>query len=93
MNQQIDAIYEEGVFKPLRPVHLSEHQPVRLMIEPVAQDSRESLIERLKAMGHLQGQPFRSPDPTAWHLTHGELQQSLPRLDPPLSKQILEDRR
>jgi len=93
MSQPIDAIYEEGVFKPLGPVHLNEHQPVRLTIEPVAQDSRQGLIERLKAMGHLRGQPPRSADSTVPPLTHEELQRTLPRLDPPLSKQILEDRR
>jgi len=93
MSQPIDAIYEEGVFKPRQPVHLNEHQPVRLTVEPVAQDARQVLIERLKALGHLQGQPLRSPDPAARPLTHEELQRTLPQLDPPLSKQILEDRR
>lgn len=74
------------------PIELSEHQRVRLIIEPAAQDERQALIEGLKAMGHLQGQPPPSSDPTAQPLTHDELQQTLPQLDPPLSKQILEDR-
>jgi predicted DNA-binding antitoxin AbrB/MazE fold protein len=93
MNQPIEAIYEEGVFKPQQPVHLNEHQPVRLIIEPVAPDSRQALIGRLKELGHLQGQPPRSPNPAVRLLTHEELQQTLPKLEPPLSKQILEDRR
>lgn len=92
MTRSIDAIYEGGVFKPLKPIELSEHQRVRLIIEPASQDERQELIERLKDMGHLQGQPPPSPSPAAQPLTHDELQRTLPQLDPPLSQQVLEDR-
>jgi predicted DNA-binding antitoxin AbrB/MazE fold protein len=33
MSIQVDAIYENGVFRPLHPVHLPEHQRVTFAIE------------------------------------------------------------
>ena len=36
MSQQIDAIYEDGVLRPLEPVNLREHERVRLSIEQAA---------------------------------------------------------
>lgn len=36
MEQQFKAIYEDGVFRPLEPVNLEEHQQVTLAIEIVA---------------------------------------------------------
>jgi hypothetical protein len=41
----------------------------------------------------LQGQPSRLTGLVAQPLTYEEWQQTLPQLDPPLSQQILEDRR
>ena len=32
LNQQVDAIYEDGVLKPLGPLSLAEHQRVSLVI-------------------------------------------------------------
>jgi predicted DNA-binding antitoxin AbrB/MazE fold protein len=93
MSQSVEAIYENGVLKPRQPVQLSEHQHVRLIIEPATELSREEVIKRLKAMGHLQGQPSRLTGLVAQPLTYEEWQQTLPQLDPPLSQQILEDRR
>ena len=43
MPKTINAIYEDGVFKPLEPVSLTEHERVRLDI---------NLDERLR--GHLK---------------------------------------
>ena len=34
MVQIINAIYEEGVLKPLRPLDIQEHAKVRVIIEP-----------------------------------------------------------
>lgn len=33
MNQQLRAIYEDGVFRPLEPVRIKEHQEVTLVLE------------------------------------------------------------
>lgn len=93
MSKSIDAIYEEGVFKPLSPVELKESQRVRIIVEPPTQDTRQSVIERLKGMGHLLGQAPGTFAPAEQLLAHEELQKTLPQLDSPLSKQILEDRR
>jgi predicted DNA-binding antitoxin AbrB/MazE fold protein len=30
----VEAIYENGVLKPAQPLHLQEHQRVRIIIEP-----------------------------------------------------------
>lgn len=32
MTQQIEAVFENGVFRPLHPVHFSEHQRVTLHV-------------------------------------------------------------
>ena len=42
MAELIDAVYEQGTFKPLEPVELPEGQRVTLSVEP-----RESLNKRL----------------------------------------------
>jgi len=33
MTQHLKAIYEDGVFRPLEPVQLAEHQEVTLLLE------------------------------------------------------------
>lgn len=50
MHRTIEAIYEEGVFKPIKKVHLKEHEKVELTISPVQQDEVEikRLVERQK---------------------------------------------
>jgi len=37
----IDAIYQNGVFKPLQDVGLSENQRVRLSVQPVERAMRK----------------------------------------------------
>ena len=37
MTQLVQAIYENGVFRPLDPVHVAEHEQVSLVIESPAQ--------------------------------------------------------
>jgi predicted DNA-binding antitoxin AbrB/MazE fold protein len=81
-----------GVFKPLGPVSLNESQRVRLIIDEPTRDSRQSVIESLKGKGHLLGQTS-SLGNAGGLPTHDDLQKMLPRLDPPLSKQLLDDRR
>lgn len=36
MSQHVKAIYEDGVFRPLEPVRLEEHQEVTLVLETPA---------------------------------------------------------
>jgi len=47
MSQIIDAIYEEGVLKPLKPLNLKEHTRVQLQIS-MGEDVREQAEEILK---------------------------------------------
>ncbi len=42
---QVDAIYQNGVFKPLQEVGLADNQRVRLSIQPLAADMRAWLAE------------------------------------------------
>jgi predicted DNA-binding antitoxin AbrB/MazE fold protein len=44
MTQTIEAVYEDGVLKPLRPLSLPQHQPVSIIIHvPVAETSEDAL--------------------------------------------------
>lgn len=45
MKQTLEAVYENGVFKPLRPPEIANGQQVRLMIEPLSQPSVDDLLE------------------------------------------------
>ena len=52
MIQQVDAVYEHGVFRPLEPLSLAESQRVTLTIsDPDAGRSRRDLefLERVRA--------------------------------------------
>lgn len=45
MKQTLEAVYENGVFKPLKPPEIANGQQVRLMIEPLFQSSPDDLLE------------------------------------------------
>jgi predicted DNA-binding antitoxin AbrB/MazE fold protein len=52
MTQEIDAIYEAGVFRPLQPVSLAESQTVKIIVSTSspAESGRDwDLLERAKA--------------------------------------------
>jgi predicted DNA-binding antitoxin AbrB/MazE fold protein len=66
MDQNIEAIFENGVLRPLEPVDLKESQRVQLSIhvEPVAADlmsaeQHESILDLIDAMEKM---PQRSPN-------------------------------
>jgi len=50
MMNHVDAIYRQGVFQPLQPVHLHEDQRVRLNIEPAATETPESWLQSVQAI-------------------------------------------
>lgn len=50
MSQTIDAIYENGIFKPLKPVDLPEGTRVRIEAEETS-DSDDQLRKQLLAEG------------------------------------------
>jgi predicted DNA-binding antitoxin AbrB/MazE fold protein len=54
MSQTIEAIYEDGIFKPLKPVDLPEGTRVRVETEETSCDSDEQLRKQLIAEGASQ---------------------------------------
>ena len=46
MSKQIEAIYENGVLRPLEPLDLEEHQRVRLTISDNGVDPLADLLDR-----------------------------------------------
>ncbi|MCC6589917.1 MAG: antitoxin family protein [Bryobacterales bacterium] len=57
MPRQLEAVYEHGVFRPLEPLALAEHQRVRLTIEegadPLSWESTEPVNERREELRWL----------------------------------------
>ncbi len=43
MDQHVDAIFENGVLKPLSPLSLADHQRVRVTVRPGLMDAEEWL--------------------------------------------------
>ena len=44
LGEQIEAVFENGVFRPLQPIHLAEHQRVTLLL-PSAQNGAATKAE------------------------------------------------
>jgi len=44
---RVDAIYQDGVFRPLEPVFLCENQRVALSVEPIQKDDPLAWIKRV----------------------------------------------
>ena len=44
---QVDAIYQNGVFKPLQDVHLPDNQRVRLSVQPVEANDVQAWYAKL----------------------------------------------
>ncbi len=54
---QIEAIYQNGVFRPLKDVGLPENQRVRLSVQSLAQEAEAAPVskERREALNKLIG--------------------------------------
>ena len=46
MTRQLKAVYEDGVFRPLDPVRLKEHQEVTLVLEGPEESARRTAEEK-----------------------------------------------
>jgi predicted DNA-binding antitoxin AbrB/MazE fold protein len=46
MTNHVDAVYENGVLRPLEPLALEEHQRVRVTISSISGDSLASLVDQ-----------------------------------------------
>jgi predicted DNA-binding antitoxin AbrB/MazE fold protein len=97
MNEIVRAIYEKGVLRPLRPLHLRERQTVQLQIvteEPAeSENEAEAAIRLLVAAGQLTPPPHHpNIAPVAEQARH-ELADRLGHASSkPLSEIIIEDR-
>ena len=60
----IDAIFQNGVFRPAAPVALAENQRVRLQIEPIAADPVTWFAEMRQAREQLAAKYGAFPDST-----------------------------
>jgi predicted DNA-binding antitoxin AbrB/MazE fold protein len=45
---QVDAVYQDGVFKPLQTVELPENRRVRLSIQPVEADNVRAWLDEVR---------------------------------------------
>lgn len=63
MSQEIKAIFENGVFRPLEPIELNEHQQVTLQLLDKPQERAEAtetcfeLANRLGILGVIDDAP------------------------------------
>lgn len=57
MKQQIDAIYENGLLRPLEPLVLAEREQVRLTVETSAAESEDWLDHDAVAWATKEGDP------------------------------------
>jgi predicted DNA-binding antitoxin AbrB/MazE fold protein len=46
MTNHVDAVYENGVLRPLGPLPLEEHQRVRVTVSSISGDALASLADR-----------------------------------------------
>ena len=55
MSNVIVAIYEEGVFKPLQPIQLPDHWPVKLTLvadEEELVQAQKRAVQKIMGLGH-----------------------------------------
>jgi predicted DNA-binding antitoxin AbrB/MazE fold protein len=45
MTQTIEAVYEDGVLKPVRPLDLPEHQPLSITIHVFPRETSEEALK------------------------------------------------
>ncbi|MBN1954687.1 MAG: antitoxin family protein [Anaerolineae bacterium] len=94
MAEQVRAIYEKGVLRPLRPLNLREHQMVdiQIMAEAEKEDAAE-LVRLLAAAGLITPPPGHSAEAPISEEERRALADRLGRIPgKPLSEMIIEDR-
>jgi predicted DNA-binding antitoxin AbrB/MazE fold protein len=50
MTTQIEAIYQNGIFKPLQEVQLPDNQRVRLSVQPIEAEDTRNWLEEVQQM-------------------------------------------
>ncbi|MEO7913619.1 MAG: antitoxin family protein [Roseiflexaceae bacterium] len=63
MSEIIHAVYEQGVLRPLTPLHLPEHTHVQISIDPIsnAEEERQRVRQALIAGGIIRPQLPATP--------------------------------
>jgi predicted DNA-binding antitoxin AbrB/MazE fold protein len=66
MVHSVDAIFENGVLKPVEPLNLAEHQRVRVTIvdQMTPEDDRAAAIEKLWKIADQMAFASKGPYPT-----------------------------
>jgi predicted DNA-binding antitoxin AbrB/MazE fold protein len=49
MSTRVDAIYEDGVLRPVTPLELMEHERVTITVEPLDDDLDNEYVARCRA--------------------------------------------
>jgi predicted DNA-binding antitoxin AbrB/MazE fold protein len=78
----VDAVYENGVLRPLQPLPLEEHQRVRVTVSSISSDALASLVDQgfleqarkeVAAAGrvstHEEIRRMTAKDPSSWSET------------------------
>ena len=81
MSQEIRAVYENGLFRPLDPVSLEEHDTVSLIVQPDAQDGL--LDQDLVAWAREEGDP---------NISLPDVRQRLSKIKGSLAEALIADR-
>ena len=94
MAEQVRAVYEKGVLRPLRPLNLREHQMVdiQIMAEEEIGDAA-AVVRLLVAAGLITPPPGHSVEAPISEEERRALAERLGRIPgKPLSEMIIEDR-
>ena len=62
MGQNIEAVYENGVLKPLEPLRLPEHQRVRLSITGIFDEASDRAVIQRAAFLELESELSKLSD-------------------------------
>lgn len=65
MTKTVDAIYEDGIFKPIDPINIPEHKRVTLIIEEKQQESADILSLAANVYSGLSSQNIEAVEELA----------------------------
>jgi predicted DNA-binding antitoxin AbrB/MazE fold protein len=86
---QVDAVYENGVLKPLRPLDLAEHEQVVVVIKEARDESHDEAIQKAAFMARIceEIQSYEGPVPSL-----EEVRRILSKVPGSLSEEIIASR-
>ena len=87
MVQQVEAIYENGILRPLHPLNLKESEHVQLSVSPKVPDALDDMVDHtLLAYAKARVASLESIP------THEEVRASLSKMKGSMSKTIISER-